>query len=112
MQFNEDINPDIINQTLLDYMNKYWIGTIETNKELWNEQYNKHGYCYVNRFKENPNINYPIYFQKSIDLYNKYNFSNLFKEFYNGIFPGEQKLNKNYLMSKLNEKFGKKIHMH
>ena len=102
----EDINPDIINQTLLDYMNKYWIGTSETNKELWNEQYNKHGYCYVNRFKENPISNYPIYFQKSIDLYNKYNFSNLFKEFYNGIFPGEQKLNKTYLMSKLNEKFG------
>jgi ribonuclease I len=87
-------------------MNKYWIATSETNKELWNEQYNKHGYCYVNRFKENPKSNYPIYFQKSIDLYNKYNFSNLFKEFYNGIFPGEQKLNKTYLMSKLNEKFG------
>ena len=102
----EDINPDIINQTLLDYMNKYWIGTSETNKELWNEQYNKHGYCYVNRFKENPISNYPIYFQKSIDLYNKYNFSNLFKEFYNGIFPGEQKLNKTYLMSKLDGKFG------
>ena len=102
----EDINPNITNQTLLDYMNNYWVGTNETNQELWNEQYNNHGYCYVKRFNEDPDSNYTIYFQKSIDLHNKYNFSYLFKEFYNGIFPGEQKLNKTYLMSKLNEKFG------
>jgi len=102
----EGINPNITNQTLLDYMDKYWIGTSETNEELWNEQYNKHGYCYIKRFNENPDNNYTLYFQNSIDLYNKYNFSNLFKEFYNGIFAGEQKLNKTYLTSKLNAKFG------
>ena len=102
----EDIYPNITNQTLLDYMDKYWIGTSETNEELWNEQYNNHGYCYVKRFNENPDNNYTLYFQKSIDLYNKNNFSNLFKEFYNGIFAGEQKLNKTYLTSKLNAKFG------
>jgi len=84
----EDIYPNITNQTLLDYMDKYWIGTSETNEELWNEQYNNHGYCYIKRFNENPDNNYTLYFQKSIDLYNKYNFSNLFKEFYNGLFAG------------------------
>ena len=102
----EDINADINNQALLDDMNNYWIGLSETNKDLWNDQFNMYGYCYIKRINESPDTNYTLYFEKSIDLYNKYNFSYLFKEFYSGIFPGEQKLNKTYLMSKLNEKFG------
>ena len=101
----EDIEINISNQILLNNLKNYWIGIGMENEEFWKYEYNKHGYCYIQRIKEDPIKNYYLYFQKTIDIYNKYNLNNLLKEMYpKG--SEEQKLNRTYLSKNLDKKFG------
>ena len=87
-------------------MNDYWLGVYETNKIFWEHEYNKHGYCYNQRYNYDVN-NYAEYFQKTVNLYFKYNLSNLLTEFYPDILAGIRNLSKIDMAEKLDEKFGK-----
>ena len=102
----EDIQIDSFPEELNESMNNYWYGTFYPDQELWSIEYNKHGYCYIKKIGKNV-TEYNDYFQKTIDLYNNYDGKNLFKEFYPGIFAGNNKLNKTYINEKLDKKFGK-----
>ena len=53
-----------------DSMKQTWTSlTDKPNNGFWAHEYNKHGYCYMQR--NNYNVyNYSLYFQKTVDLYN------------------------------------------
>ena len=87
-------------------MNDYWLGVYETNKIFWEHEYNKHGYCYNQRYGYDVN-NYAEYFQKTVDLYFKYNLTHLLTEFYPDILPGIRNLSQVEMAEKLEEKYGK-----
>ena len=101
-----DIKINNFEKSLSEKMNNSWYSISNTNEYFWTHEYNKHGFCYMQRINQNTN-NYSIYFEKTLELYNKYDFENMFnKDIYSWIFPGMQKLNRTYLTKKLNNKFG------
>ena len=58
-------------------MEKIWPSlSNNTNEYFWTHEYNKHGYCYNKRFGIDVD-DYKSYFNKAIELYNKYNLSTL-----------------------------------
>ena len=59
-------------------MEKIWPSLNNPNVVFWTHEYNKHGFCYNKRFEIDVN-DYKSYFNKVIELYNKYNFSTLIK---------------------------------
>ena len=72
-----DIEIEIKNGTLYDYMKTYWPGLYNTNERFWEYEYNKHGYCYNKR--NNIDVKeYEPYFSKAISLYEKYDLKNIF----------------------------------
>ena len=76
-----DIEIDIKDKTLLDYMNKHYVSGYHTNEYFWGHEYNKHGYCYNQR--NNIDVNdYEKYFQKAKELFANNNFENLFLDFF------------------------------
>ena len=102
----EDIQIEEFEPELDKIMNDYWLGVYDTNQLFWNHEYNKHGYCYNQRLGYNE-TEYQYYFEKVVDLYFKFNVSNLINEIFPGLFPGDKKLNKTYLSERLEQKYGK-----
>ena len=102
----EDIQIEEYPSELFNTMKNYWIGTYTTNKDFWNHEYNKHGYCYTQRINQDVS-NYTFYFQKSIDLYYQYNLKDFMKDIHPGIFAGDRKLNKAHIIQKLEERYGR-----
>ena len=86
-------------------MENYWINIYKhDNKEFWEHEYNKHGMCYNQRMDKDI-YNYDIYFEKALEVYHNYKFSEIFNFVYNGFFPRLQKVNKTYLFSKLSKRY-------
>ena len=87
-------------------METYWINMdMENNKQFWNHEYNKHGFCYNKRINK-PTEDYLLYFNKTIEVYKNItnianktiNLKDLMKHhLYPGIFAGMNKLSKSYL---------------
>ena len=77
-----DIEIEIQNSTLLDFMSTYWVTGYHTEKYFWGHEYNKHGYCYNQREKYDVK-NYEIYFQKCKDMFIENKFENLFSDYFN-----------------------------
>ena len=102
----EDIQIEEFEPELDKIMNDYWLGVYDTNQIFWNHEYNKHGLCYNQRLGYNE-TEYQYYFEKVVDLYFKFNLTNLVNEIFPGLFPGDKKLNKTYLSERLEEKYGK-----
>jgi len=76
-----DIEIEIKDKELFDFMKTRWISGYHTNEYFWGHEYNKHGYCFNQR--NNYDVNdYEIYFQKSKDMFIKNNFANLFLDFF------------------------------
>ena len=76
-----DIEIEIKDKGLLEFMNKYYASGYHTNEYFWGHEYNKHGYCYNKRSGYDVK-NYEIYFKKIRDMFNKNNFENLFLDFF------------------------------
>jgi ribonuclease I len=89
-----------------NYIQKYWYSGYNSNTYLWTHEYNAHGLCYIKYLNESDN-NYEIYFNKTIEIFEKYNFVELFDYIYKDFLPREQIVNKTYLLSKLGEKYKK-----
>ena len=43
-------------------LSKIWPGLISSDHEMWNNEYNTHGYCYIQRLRKNVENDYLIYF--------------------------------------------------
>ena len=80
----------------------YWYSLYNTKEYFWSHEYNSHGMCYNQRMDKDI-YNYDIYFEKALEVYHNYKFSEIFNFVYNGFFPRLQKVNKTYLFSKLSE---------
>ena len=104
---DEDIQVEIKDfpDDLKNNITNYWIGVENSDKELWNYVYNKYGYCYIQKIRQNV-TNSLRYFQLTVDEYNRNDAKNIFKEIFPNIFPGLQKINTSYFQEKLNEKYG------
>jgi ribonuclease I len=103
--FGEDVQVDSFSGDLNISMTNYWIATNTLDNVLWTYDYNKHGYCYSQKNDYNVE-NYSNYFQKAVDLYEQYNVKNLLIEMFPDHIYGVQKLNKTYMVEKLNEILG------
>ena len=64
---------------------------------MWNHEYNKHGYCYIQRINKNPETEYKIYFDKTLEIFQSYRY--LMEE----ILPDMPKGLHNITKSKLNQ---------
>ena len=90
-----DIEIDIYDKDLLEFMNTHYVSGYHTNEYFWGHEYNKHGYCYNQR--NNYGVeNYEIYFTRIKDMYEHYNFENIFIDIYKDrIEPGDFLINRN-----------------
>ena len=89
-----DIEIEIYDQELSEFMDTHYVSGYHTNPYFWGHEYNKHGYCYNQRNNLDPQ-NYEIYFKVVKDLYNKYNFANIFLDIYEDrIQPGDMEINR------------------
>ena len=103
-----NLDTDIQIDNFTKDMDNYWINTYnnQENKILWNIEYNKHGYCY-NKRNNISTGDYMHYFNKTLELYHKFNLKDKMKnDFYPWLFGGENKLNKTYLWTKMSQYFG------
>ena len=50
-------------------LSKVWPGLYSSDSNMWNHEYNKHGYCYIKRIEKNPEKDYQIYFNKTLQLF-------------------------------------------
>ncbi len=61
-------------EDFLNEMTTHWPSLSRTNSEFWTHEYNRHGFCYMTKFKkQNPQD----YFEFAMHLYKKYEFEQL-----------------------------------
>ena len=68
------IDVKISEKNLIDEMPTYWISYTSSNEVFWNHEYNKHGYCYAEKY----GISDPqLFFDFSMSIFNKHKFDQL-----------------------------------
>ena len=99
-----DIEIEIHDKNLSDFMNTYYISGYHTNAYFWGHEYNKHGYCYNQR--NNLNVkDYELYFKKIKDIFLDYDFANIFIDIYKDrIKPGDMEINRTEVESYFEKK--------
>ena len=102
---DNDIDIEIKNQTLYDYMKDYWPGLYSTNEGFWSHEYNRHGYCYNKRLGIDV-YDYEKYFLKGVEIYKKYDLPNIFINIFGKNMTNKEiKINRNEIEEYF-EKFG------
>jgi hypothetical protein len=67
-------------------MKIFWISYTSEDEHFWNHEYNKHGYCYTERYnKYDPKW----FFEYSMELYNKHGFVSLLSSYISHAFEYE-----------------------
>ena len=108
---DNDIEIEIKDEELLDFMNKYYPGSYLSNEFIWGHEYNMHGYCYNQRngFETNE---YEYYFNKIKELYEQFNLGNMLVELYGDNIKGNKEINRNEIQDYLeNKKFNKDTYL-
>ena len=72
-----DINVEIKNKSLYNFMKDHYPGLYYTNEGFWAYEYNKHGYCFNQRYNYDV-YDYEKYFLKIVEIYKKYDLGNIF----------------------------------
>jgi ribonuclease I len=57
-----------------EFMDSFWVSCKADNNGFWNHEYNKHGYCFTQRYQESSEQKY---FDMVRELYNKHAFEQL-----------------------------------
>ena len=87
-----DIDIEIKNESLYNFMKDYYPGLFNTNEGFWGYEYNKHGYCFNQRYNYDID-DYEKYFLKTVEIYKKYDLGNIFINMYGkGISKGDMKI--------------------
>ena len=94
---NEEINIHFDDKTYEKKLPELWPGLYSSEQTMWNHEYNKHGYCYIQRINKNPETEYKIYFDKTLEIFQSYRY--LMEE----ILPDMPKGLHNITKSKLNQ---------
>jgi ribonuclease I len=68
-----EIDVKIQEQTLYKDMITYWLSYTSSNQNFWNHEFNKHGYCYTERY----NKKMEDFFSTSIGLFKNHSFAEL-----------------------------------
>jgi ribonuclease T2 len=55
-------------------MNDFWPSFTKTNEDFWTHEYNKHGYCYTQKYNLN---DYTDFFGFTMDLFNRHRFDQI-----------------------------------
>ena len=108
---DNDIEIEIKDEELLDFMNKYYPGSYLSNEFIWGHEYNIHGYCYNQRNGLETN-EYEYYFNKIKELYEQFNLGNMLVELYGDNIKGNKEINRNEIQDYLeNKKFNKDTYL-
>ena len=85
-----DIEIEIHDKELSEFMNTYYVSGYHTNEYFWGHEYNKHGYCYNQRNKINV-TDYEAYFKYAKKMFIDNDFENIFINMYKDtIEPGDR----------------------
>lgn len=102
---------EIIVEHNQEYFNNYilpkWFSLFNTDDYFLTHEYNTHGYCYNKNINKNVG-DYEVYLNKTIDIYDQYNFSSTFDDIIDNLSPGEHVIDKSELLLKIENKFRKK----
>lgn len=74
----------------------------KTNEWFWGHEYSKHGFCYSAHVE---NYDYKVYFEKALELYDKYDFQHVLYEILGKPKAGTYTYSYDKLTEKLDEKF-------
>ena len=76
-EYTKYCNPDDINinfnKNYEEELKIIWPGLMTSDYEMWNHEYNKHGYCYIKRIGKNPITEYKYYFDKTKEILGEFN---------------------------------------
>ena len=89
-----------------DYILKNWYSLYNTDDYFLTHEYNTHGYCYNKYINENVD-NFEIYLNKTLEIFHRYNLSNMFDNIINNLEEGEHPMNKTYILNELEKKYPK-----
>ena len=102
----EDIQINVTsNKEYFDnYVLKNWYSLYKTDDYFLTHEYNTHGFCY-NKFINESVDNFYIYLNKTLEIFNHYNFSIMFDNITRNLEPGEYLINKSVLIKNLEERY-------
>ena len=89
-----------------DYILKNWYSLYNTDDYFFTHEYNTHGYCYNKYINQNVD-NFEIYLNKTLEIFHRYNLSNMFDNIINNLEEGEHPMNKTYILNDLEKKYPK-----
>jgi hypothetical protein len=71
---NEEINITFDDEEYTNKLTSYWPGLYSSEQIMWNHEYNKHGYCYIQRIGKNVETDYKIFFDLTLEIFNDYKY--------------------------------------
>ena len=104
----EDIEVKVENnpEFFENYFLKYCYSLYNSDNYFLTHEFNKHGFCYNKRMNFDEN-NYYYYFNKSAQIYIKYNFNEILDNILKTLSVGEHLIDKNKIKNELDNNIGK-----
>lgn len=104
---NIEVHPD--GSSLYAHLRKVWpsIDDKKSDRDFWRYEYNKHGNCYVYKYKKE---GYKDYFYKTLDVYYQKELRYLFQRIFQNQTEGEITLTLDELILKINKGFPNQVY--
>ena len=89
-----------------NYVLKHWYSLYNTDDNFLTHEYNTHGYCYIKNISANVS-DFEIYINKTLELYQEFDFSNILKELIESKEKGEISIRKEEILKELEKTYKK-----